>query len=393
MLKGLSITLGAWMVGALFLRVAVLQPEHCPAPTQAELRASAQEAADWIARSQYPDGTYVYEWNGVTGDFSNDYNAVRHGGVTMSLYHHALFGGDDSVLPAADLGLQWMIDNIERRDDWAALRLPGASSLKLGATSLMLASLELRRQATGDTQYDDLMRELARFTLVLQQPDGSFLNFFDLNTGAPTPGITSVYATGEAFWALAMLHRSFPGEGWDEPVWAVADYLALHRDEVEDFAFPPWADQWAAYGFAEMADWGLEEHHIEYVRSIAARFGLLVRSESQRRDSDYSYWTRGPGARAAGLGTWVEALNSLWRLSEKEPRLADLAPALADRAQCSAGILVDRQVTTGEAANYASTELARGAWFVDDATRMDDQQHALSGLIMTWAKLEGEDTQ
>lgn len=392
MLKGLAVTFGVWMLGAVLLRAVVLQPEHCPAPTQAEMRASAQEAAEWIVRSQYPDGTYVYEWNGVSGEFIQDYNEVRHGGVTMSLYHHVLFGGDESVLPAADLGLQWMIDNLERRHDWAALRLPGASSLKLGASSLMLASLELRRQATGDTQYDELMRELARFTLVLQQSDGSFLNFFDLSTDAPTPGITSVFATGEAFWALAMLHRSFPGEGWDEPVWAVADYLSQYRDEVEDLPFPPWADQWAAYGFAEMGDWGLAEHHIQYIRSLSARFGLLVRTESQRRDSDYSYWTRGPMARAAGLGTWVEALNSLWRLSEQEPRLADLAPAIADRTQCSTGILVARQVLAGDAGDYADADLARGAWFTDDLTRMDDQQHALSGLIMTWAKLEEGDS-
>ena len=58
------------------------------------------------------------------------------------------------------------------------------------------------------------------------------------------------FATGEAFYAMALLERAFPSEGWDEPAHRVADYLATRRDEVEGGFREP--DHWAAYGLAEL---------------------------------------------------------------------------------------------------------------------------------------------
>jgi len=387
MLRGLGLTMAAWTIGAVVLRATVVAPEQCPAPGAEGLEVAAAEAVGWIGRAVQPDGRYLYEWDANTGLASNDYNEVRHAGVTMSLYQRAAHTDDPQALAIGDDGLQWMLDNLERRDGWAALRNPATGQLKLGASALMSASLLQRRDATADTMYDDVIRELGRFQVSLQREDGSFLNAYDLGTGAPVPDVTSKYATGEAFWALAMTHNRFPGEGWDIPTRMVADYLALRRDGVEEFAYPPWADQWASYGFAEMADWGLEPHHIGYTRSLAARFGLLVRSEMKRRDGEFSANVRGPMARAAGMGTWAEGLNALWRLAQADPRLADLEASIASRTTCAAGMLAARQVNADAAGEYRDPAIARGAWFSDGVTRMDDQQHALSGIILTLEQL------
>ncbi|MDZ7729552.1 MAG: hypothetical protein U5Q44_15905 [Dehalococcoidia bacterium] len=234
MFKGLGITFAFWIAGAGIIGGIILQPEHCPQVTEESLSTSADRAAAWIARTQQPDGQYLYEWNAEEDTFSDDYNMVRHAGVTMSLYQLAAHGNDD-YLDAADRGMEWMIDNLHRHDDWAALSHPAGGDLKLGSSSLMAASLMLRREATGDERYDELARELGRFLVAMQRDDGSYLNYWRPSDEAPVPGITSKYATGEAFWALAMMHEAFPGEGWDDPVWAVADYLALERDAVEEF--------------------------------------------------------------------------------------------------------------------------------------------------------------
>ena len=104
---------------------------------------------------------------------------VRHAGVTMSLYQLAAATGDLSVLPTADRGMQYMIDNLYRHADWVAFVVePGP--VQLGASALMLDGLMQRRLATGETRYDDLSRQVARGLLALQQPDGSFLNFWDV---------------------------------------------------------------------------------------------------------------------------------------------------------------------------------------------------------------------
>ena len=371
--------MSVWLVGAAILRTTLLMPHQCPAVDSAAALLGARQSADWIQAAQFDDGTYVYEYDLETNSEPGGYNIVRHAGVTMSLYQLAA-AGDRSVLPAADRGMQYMIDNLYRHDDWAAfVVLPG--TIQLGASALMLDGLMQRRLATGDTRYDDLSRQVARGLLALQQPDGSFLNFWDMEAGRPFPDERSKYATGEAFWGLTLMHRFFPGEGWDVYARKTADYLSFERDAYEKQKFPPWADQWAAYGLGEMADWPPSDKNIAYARTLAERFGFLVRVESQRRDNWFSKLLHGRQARAAGMGTWVEGLDSLYRLATTDPRMADMAPKIAERVECGAGMLAARQVSPGGAANTSNPERTSGAWFTNNVTRMDDQQHALSALL------------
>lgn len=376
----LGLVVATWLIGAGVLRATVVPAQTC-GPISPEISLAATVAsAGWIERAQQADGSYLYEYNRDTDSNLDEYNVVRHAGVTMSLYQLAA-SGDLSVMPAADRGLEYMTENMVRRDDWAAFTIEPEGQAQLGAAALMLAGLGQRRLATGDTQHDELMREVGHFLLVMQRPDGSFLANWKAATGAPDPSFTSKYATGEAFWALALMHEAFPGEGWDVPTRLVADYLSTRRDEVEQFKYPPWADQWAAYGLAEMAEWGLNDNNIRYARSLAERFGFLIRVESQRTESDFSKTLHGRQARAAGMGTWVEGLTSLHHVTTVVPELADLRPALAERIACGAAMLADRQQTPSEAADWPQPSVVEGAWFTNGITRMDDQQHALSGLL------------
>ena len=370
------------------LRLTVAAPNVCPPVTGDQAFAAARAGAAWIEANQRSDGGYVYEHEVLTGADVPGYNVVRHAGVTMSLYQLAA-EGDLSVLPAADRGLQWMLNNLYEYEDWVALEDPADRSVRLGSSALMLASLIHRRLATDDTQYDDLMRQLARGMLKLQLDDGAFLNRWDRVALRPVPGERSKYATGEAFWTYALMHRLFPSEGWDEPAWKTADYLALHRDDYERQEFPPWADQGAAYGLGEMADWGLEDHHVAYARGLAGGVGLLVRAESQRDGGDWSRRLHGPTARAAGMGTWVEGMQALHHLATVDPRLADIEERLAERIGCAAGMLVERQWTPQQAASAPVPVRAEGAWFDEGLTRMDDQQHALSGLLYAARIIDG----
>lgn len=83
------------------------------------------------------------------------------------------------------------------------------------------------------------------------------------------------------------------------------------------------------------------------------------------------------------MGTWGEALDSLWRLAGDDPRLADIRDKVGERAVCTAGMLADRQVKTGSA-----SEPLIGGWFTEGITRMDDQQHALSALLRSMEIIE-----
>ncbi len=81
-------------------------------------------------------------------------------------------------------------------------------------------------------------------------------------------------------------------------------------------------------------------------------------------------------------------MAALWRLAGRDPRLADMAPGMADDLTCMAGMAVARQVSGPEAERYPRPGLARGAWFYRDYTQIDDQQHTIAALLAALPALE-----
>ena len=365
-----------WAVGAAVMRITLWAPEVCPPIVRSEARLAATQAADWLVVNQLEDGRFLYDFHRGRGESSDDYNLVRHAGVTMSLYQ-LVRGGELLFLDAAERGLAWMTDRLEPTGG-GNVAFTDVNLAKLGASSLLLVSLAHRRLATSDPQHDELMQDLGRFLVEQQRDDGSMLNFHDIDAGAPVPDETSVFATGEALWALALAHEAFPQLGFDEPAWRTLDHMALARDLDEGFFPQPWPDQWAAYSLGEMAEWGLADHHVTYARRLLERFAMIVRFDAQR-GSAYGAITHGPSPRGGGVGTWLEGLAAMRPLTVTDPRLADLEQPVEDALACGAGLLAERQVDPGAGVS----ELEAGAWFYDDLTRMDDQQHAASGLLLS----------
>ena len=382
------LSVALWGLFLAGIRIAVVPPETCGDDRTEAIAGAAERALGWMKRNQLPDGRYVYLYYADTDTVSDDYNEVRHAGVTMALYQAAGRYGDPQALAVADKGLAWMKARVERRHGWAALS-GGGPDLKLGATALMTVALAERRLATADTDYDGLMRDLGGFLAALQRPDGGFHVGWQLDSEQPVIYGTSRYYPGEAFWALALLHEAFPGEGWDEAARRAGEFITTRRDELEDVDFPPLADQWAAYGLAEVSEGGLTDAQIRYARRLAERFGFLTRIEAQRQHGALGRLVRGQGSRGAGMGTWMEGMAALWRLASTDKRLADIRPALEERLRCASGILAARQIGETEAAQHPRPGLMDGAWVRDGETRMDDQQHAFSGLLYTLDALNG----
>lgn len=363
----------SWAVGLGVLRLTFWAPEVCPTFTSTAARAAAVDAGEWIATNQDTDGRYLYGWDRDDAEPDTGYNLVRHAGVTMSLYQLAL-EGETQFLEPADRGLGWMLDRLEPAGDGVAFA--EGSRAKLGASALAVVSLAHRRLVTDSAAHDDTMVLLGRFLLGQQRDDGSMLNFYDLEADRRVPEATSVYSTGEALWAIALLEEAFPNEGFEASAWVTLDYITTERDTVEDYWPQPWPDQWAAYSLAEMAEWGLEEHHITYARDMLHRYASFVRFDAQR-GTTYGDLTHGPEPRGSGFGTWIEGLAALRELTVSDPRMAELTDGADDALACGAARLAQSQAPTGD---DVPPQVA-GAWFYDGKTRMDDQQHAASGML------------
>lgn len=380
--------LAVFVLGAAALRIAVVPAEVCPPVDRPTVRAAIAEAAAWLERGVSPDGRYTYGYDRKRDVVSREYNITRHAGVMMGLYRLAAETGDAEALAAGDNGLRFLRANLLRRHDWAAFAERGQEA-RLGASALAVAALVHRRLATGDRAHDDLVRALARFLTRQQLPDGSVLGYWNPSTGRPVPGRYAKFGSGEALWALALVDRVFPGEGWDRPALRLAAFLATRRDDVEGYylTFP---DHWAAYGLAELGPRAFGDAEIAYAQRLAGMFGLMSRLESQSGGGGLRRLARGEPASGAGLGTIGEGLAALWRLSRADPRLADLSGDLAERVRCRASRTVARQAGAAVAAGYPRPELVRGAWFSEDGyTQMDDQRHSLSALQASLPALEG----
>ena len=374
----------------LIARVIADPADGCGRPEAQELRDASAAASDWIQRALRPGGSYVYIYDATDDSTPFTYNVVRHAGVTMALYQSAGRRGDAAAIADADRAVSWMLDLLYRKDDWAALTRSDGGRAPLGASALMLVALSERRLATGEDLHDPLMQELGAFLVRMQRADGGFHVAWDVRAGAPDTEGTSRYYPGEALWALALLHEALPDARWEAAARDAARFIATLRDEVEDVRTRPLNDHWGAYGFAEMSEWGLGEPEIRYARRLVARFSELVGEEAQLEHGGLGGLFRDDQPRrGASLGTWVEGLAALWRLSSTDERLADLRPRIENRLGCAADILASRQVTEAQAAAYGTPELAQGAWFVDGETRMDDQQHSLSGLLYAADAAEG----
>jgi small neutral amino acid transporter SnatA (MarC family) len=382
-----AVTLGA---GALAFGVAA-PPERCPEIDAASTRSAAEAAVGWLVDNQLDDGRYLYEYDRTTDTVSDDYNVVRHAGVMSSLYQAAA-RGFDGALESADRGLAWAQDRLVERHDW--ISMTDSDRLQAGTNALLVAALAERRELTGDASYDDLMIGLSTFIVEQTEPSGALLAYYDLDTDAPRPSTYSIYYTGEAQWALARMHLAFPDGAWDEPADRMLHYMATVRDDAEQ-VWPPLADHWAGYGLASTAarpdrpaGTPLTDAELDFVRRQGGLIGQRVRSISQR----FGPWgvaVRGTFTpRGGGYGVFGEGLTGLWRAASADERLAPERATLAERAVCIAGLAIDAQVTADEAAADPDPVKSAGAWFIDGTTRMDDQQHAVSALMMTIPILE-----
>ncbi len=321
-----------WRAGLVLALLLVLSfgiaapPERCPSVNAAELRRSAQSAVDWFLRNQRADGTWLYLYDAEKDAAPPTYDVVRHAGATMGLYQAAA-AGIPGALRSADRGTRWALDRLLERDGWAALTWQGETAT--GATALLVAGLTVRREATGDTRYDGVLRRLGRFLLAQVQPSGAVPAAYDAARGAPVPGEYSKYYTGEAYWALARLHGAFPDERFGEAADRVGAYLATERDEAEGY-WPAIADHWVGYGLAQTVTFPERGHppltsaELAYARRQAELFGGQARWIEQR----FGPWgalVRGPAVfRGGAYGVVDEGFTGLWRTARADPRLADL---------------------------------------------------------------------
>ncbi len=404
-LAGVAVT---WAAVLAVVGVAV-HPERCPPAGQAEARQAIEAAVGWFgANVDDQSGRFRYGYDAEAGTDIDGYNDPRHAGVLFSLYQ-AEAAGVVGAAAIADKGLVYVDRHTSPTADGAGAVFGPGRGAPTGATALLVAALGQRRRATGDTSRDADMDAYGRTLLGTVTDRGAVEAVIDA-ADRSAAGTRSPFAIGQVMYALSVLEPLFPGRGYRAAAQRILGYLATERDDAEE-QFPMLSDHWASYGLAAMGEWGPPPALDAAVRTWIERqlglFGVQVRYESQRQGG-ITTLTRGPVAMPGGVGTVGEGLGNLARVvadrtlvgtaaSEADSGLdADAsapgidvdAAALAERMACAAGMLIERQVRSPDQYPRADPAAVTGAWFRLGVTRMDDQQHTLSALILLMPHLE-----
>lgn len=378
LLRRLLHALGGWVL-VFGLTAVVVHPEGCRVPSTAELDRTATRAVDWFGANIDDAGDFTYRYDRDRSVDEGGYSDTRHAGVMWSLWQ-AESAGIDGAGEIAERAFA----RIERLlvDTPLGPALGTGSQAPTGAIGLLVAALDERRAATGLTDHDELLRGLGQTLAAVVNRDGSVSASIDVSSGVHSG--RSPFFTGEILWALSRLHLTFPDDGLAEPARRIRHYLVTDRDRVEEH-WPPVSDHWGAYAFETMDRWpdppATSAADDEWLDRQLGLFGLQVRYESQRQGG-ITRLTRGPIALAAGVGTLGEGLgNHLLWLDRNGQRTSDRGDLIA-RADCAAALLVDRQITPEQASTDAEPARTMGAWFRLGDTQMDDQQHALSAVLL-----------
>ena len=361
-----------------------------------------EAAVGWFgANIDEQSGRFRYGYDAEAAADIDGYNDPRHAGVLFSLYQ-AEAAGIVGAAAIADKALAYIDRHTRPTADGAGALFGPERGASTGATALLVAALGQRRRATGDTGRDADMDAYGRALLGTVTDQGAVEAVIDASDGAAT-GARSPFATGQVMYALSVLEPMFPDRGYGAAAQRILRYLATERDDAEE-QFPMLSDHWASYGLVAMGEWEsppvLDAAGRAWIERQLGLFGVQVRYESQRQEG-ITTLTRGAVAMPGGLGTLGEGLGNLARVVADRAPVVDgeadsgpaVAPALAadvevdaealsERQACAAGMLIERQVRSPDRYPRADPAAVDGAWFRLGVTRMDDQQHTLSALIL-----------
>ena len=374
------------------LRVTVLAPERCPPPGPAATDNAIEAAVAWLTANVEPDGRFLYRYQPEEDLVVPGYHIVRHAGALVAL-EQAATAGWPAAAEAAEAGWAFVERNLVDVQDGLAFLDSGAMA-DTGAAALAVVAWTMRHQRQGPAaaQGDAQILGLGRFLVGQVEATGAVASARDRSSGALL-GPRSRFYTGEVAWALQRLAVAYPGGGFDEPAARVLRYLVHERDRVERW-FPAVADHWAAYALADAAQPELFAERADgYRRVLAGRFAIQVRWESQRRVGQLrSALTRGRPATGAALGTLGEGLGQLALAARsgsgsRHVSAEEWSKGLERQLACVAGLLVERQISPARAAELPVPARAAGAWLAGGITQVDDQQHALSALLVYRALL------
>jgi len=159
-------------------------------------------ASNRLYEDLYDNGQFAYIYYPSTGEYSDDYNIIRHILATYTLIELYKYYDDQKYLDAAKKGIDFFMQYINETDEVAYITYDGET--KLGAVGSAILTLLNYEEATDTETYDDLITKFASFIISMQKEDGGYKNYYPEEK---TDALATVLYTGECNLALVRLYQ------------------------------------------------------------------------------------------------------------------------------------------------------------------------------------------
>jgi hypothetical protein len=255
--------------------------------TLGDVRQGIIEAGEWYLANLQDDGTVIYKFWPSENRYSNEYNHVRHTLATWNMVQAYEMEPRPEFLEGAERALKWSNKYLKYETNAQVGEMAFYSyknNQKLGSVVVnMLGIVDLAR-ATGNHEWDELLKQMGNFTKFMQEPSGKFRGYY-VDKGHSYFGQTNDIVPGEAALALVFLADYFDDDSWIEPL---KSYWTYYKPWFRERAAKVnWDAPWPAHIYTnatrlELVQFGpwtvmaANAYHRRTGDMDAAKFGLEV---------------------------------------------------------------------------------------------------------------------
>ena len=362
-------------------------------PSVQQLSDAIDLSKEYLIRASNPNGQFTYIVNEASTHRSEvRYNILRHAGTMYALTQTYQRDPDDDLRAVLMSASHFLKSNCMRP-------LPGhremlgiwslrqssynkqAPQIKLGATGLgLVALLSMEKIIPGTTSMSDL-RNLGRFLLYMQKPDGSFFSKYIPHKGGKSARWISLYYPGEAALGLLMLNDLSPSRQWLVAATKAIAYLIRQRDITT-------TDQWLLIASAKLLSMKRYPFEIISRKSIIQHISQVCERilQEQILYADNAEYIGGYciDGRTTPTATRLEGLLAALRIIDSKD--ATLRNSIKSSAKAALLFLLRSQITKGKYSGGIPRSASR---ICNDQKlntrireiRIDYVQHALSAMI------------
>jgi hypothetical protein len=361
-------------------------------PLKRQFYLSAQRGADWLGRTNRPDGRFDYGFQPALMTRLEGDHYLRQAGATYALAQAARYFKDERLTAVARQAVLTLLAETENgpKNSGRATTLPSIAVNRLGAVGLLVLAINELPDPTEELL--EQSEQMCRFIQLQQQADGS-LSFADTSADgtaaiADPEGIN--HYPGSALYGLmrSQQHRPAP---WKMEV--VRKALAYYRpwwQKNKNMAFACW--QTAAYAEAYLQDPEQGKPLAEFVYEMndwlcSLQFTTLDPRHPLWLGGFMSYADRKPVQAPPQIGSaaYAEGLASGCRVAIKAGDVARQQRYREALERCLQ-FAVTLQYTDANTQHFADWYRPRllGGFHASDQDgnlRIDYNQHAVSALV------------